>query len=67
MKAKQYPRTYLNRLTFYSWGWDLRLGKGYLTLSRAGHPAMLYYSPDATPSHPKARQLWGKGGWKYPR
>jgi hypothetical protein len=43
------------RLTFYGWGWDLRLTTGWLTWSR-DHG--LYRSPQGTPGHPDAVPWW---------
>lgn len=55
------PKTLFKVLTIYSWGWDLQLPGGWwLTYSGVGGRRHLYYSPDATSSHPRARDLWNR-------
>ena len=39
-----------HRITFYGWGWQIRVGKRWLVASKAGHPLQVYLSPDGTPS-----------------
>lgn len=42
----------------YSWGWDFRLWPfGWLTYSQC-EGKKLYFSPDATPDHPRAFVFW---------
>lgn len=63
----------MHRFTLYRW-WkrtqlDVQLGRGYLSLGVDRRPPVAvcipwrpiaYYSPDATPAHPRAR---GLNGW----
>lgn len=45
-----------------SWGGNIWLfGLGWITwVTKPGPGVFIYYSPDATPDHPKARRLWGR-------
>jgi len=44
-----------HRITFFGWGWQVRLRGGYLVRGQEGG---LYFSPDGTPS---SATIWFKG------
>lgn len=47
-------------LTRCTWGGTIRIGIGWITwVTKPGPGVFVYYSPDATPNHPKALRLWG--------
>lgn len=52
-------------ITIYGWGFDVHLGaeRGHVTVAKrcgSWRKAVAYWSPDATPSHPRARNLIGR-------
>ena len=51
-----------HRLTFYGWGWQVRLFRSYFVWSgyRKGQPARIYISRDGTPPRPNERgiRIW---------
>lgn len=51
-----------HRIAFFGWGAQARVRRGYVTLSRGrakGRLSKLYWSPDGTPQHPRARFFVG--------
>jgi len=54
-----FPLTILSVLTCYGWGWNLRLGRGYLVYSsyETGR-RRCYWSPNGTPQHPGTVMIW---------
>jgi hypothetical protein len=59
-----FPLRLFNRLTFFGWGWQLRIRRGYLCFSKTyayeAFPDKLFWSPDGTPQNPRARFFWRK-------
>jgi len=43
-----------HRFTYFGWGWELRIGGGWLVRSNTSG---LYWSPNGTPSHPNVIRL----------
>lgn len=59
------PITLLGRfITIQNFGVAIRIGRGYLCFNaatRKGKKDKLYWSPNSTPHHPKAKILWQRG------